>query len=134
MLKSNGAITYRELALKKNLPHLKTEGLEIHPMFNPLLEILEMHPKAETIRLSTRYQGIEAPVLVVDYPKERTIVNISLFFPYLDDLRKGVAIASIGCGSGRSKSRANPCALFEFIPCKRQQMPCRAEFAMFLRP
>ena len=76
VLKSNGAMTYRELALKKNLPHLKTEGLEIHPMFNPLLEILETHSKAETIRLSTRYQGIEAPVLVVDYPEERQIVKM----------------------------------------------------------
>ncbi|MBR6057075.1 MAG: YceK/YidQ family lipoprotein [Victivallales bacterium] len=76
VLKSNGAMTYRELALKKNLPHLRTDGLEIHPMFNPLLEILETQPKAETIRLSTHYQGIEAPVLVVDYPEERTIVKM----------------------------------------------------------
>ena len=76
VLKSNGAMTYRELALKMNLPHLRTEGLEIHPMFNPILEILEAHPKAEMIRLSTRYQGTKAPVLVVDYPEERQIVKM----------------------------------------------------------
>ena len=76
VLKSNGAMTYRELALKKNLPHLRTEGLEIHPMFSPLLDLLESLPKAEMIRLSTHYQGIDAPVLVADYPKERKTVKM----------------------------------------------------------
>ena len=78
LLKAHGGKTYLEMTqTDKILPHLHTENLEIHPMFNQIIELLAKSWQSERYRLSTHYDGIDGPVLIVDLP-----------MPTPDDARK----------------------------------------------
>ena len=69
LLKAHGGKTYLEMTqTDKILPHLHTENLEIHPMFNQIIKQLEKSWNSENYLLSTHYDGIDGPVLVVDLP------------------------------------------------------------------
>jgi hypothetical protein len=71
LLKAHGAKTYEQLTeINPEIPHLKTEGLDLYPRFNPVVRLLKKLDKQTSgvhYTLSTRYPGIEGPVLVVDY-------------------------------------------------------------------
>ena len=66
ILKSYGAMTYEEL-LKANpeLPHLEIRGL-VHPMFKQVVESLDKPCYFNNTVLSTKYEGLDCPVLVID--------------------------------------------------------------------
>ena len=69
ILRKHGGKTYEELVqTDKSLPHLHTENLDIHPMFNRIITQLEKSSNSENYLLSTHYEGIDGPVLVVDLP------------------------------------------------------------------
>ena len=69
ILKAHGGKTYVELTqTDKSLPHLHTENLEIHPVFNQIIGQLQKSWQSERYRLSTHYDGIDEPVLVIDLP------------------------------------------------------------------
>ena len=68
LLKSHGAISYPELAEQQtDLPHLKIDGLNIHPKFGQIVDILKKSKESEHYVLSTQYPGIDGPCLVIDY-------------------------------------------------------------------
>ena len=69
ILKAHSGKTYVEMTrADKSLPHLHTENLQIDPMFNQIIERLEKSWQSDQYRLSTHYDGIDGPVLVVDLP------------------------------------------------------------------
>ncbi len=74
LLKSHGALTYSEL-LKQTpgITKLRTEGLDIHPIFQPVIDKLSLSKWAEYFILSTTYPGIKGPVLVIDEIGRKTI-------------------------------------------------------------
>lgn len=69
ILKAHGGKTYMELTqIDKSLPHLHTENLQIDPIFRQIVEKLEKSWQSDQYRLSTHYDGIDGPVLVIDLP------------------------------------------------------------------
>ena len=68
LLRAHGAMTYRELvALHPELPHLPIEGLDIDPMFMPVVDALTFSDYAvHGYRFSTSYEGFDGPALVID--------------------------------------------------------------------
>ena len=74
MLRSHGALTSQEMLEKhpEMLP-LRTDGLDIDPIFQPVIDQLKLTHGASYLRLSTTYPGINGPVLVIDDDERQTI-------------------------------------------------------------
>ena len=69
-MRAHGAKTYCETHnLEPSFKHLKTEGLNICPIFQPVVDILKESKKADMFSLSDSYPGVDGPVLVIDAPR-----------------------------------------------------------------
>ncbi|MBR6471782.1 MAG: hypothetical protein IKS83_08290 [Victivallales bacterium] len=67
LLVEHGALTYTQLVRENpDLPHLKTDGIMISPVFQPVIDVLENSPYAECYRLSNSHPGFSGEVLVVE--------------------------------------------------------------------
>ena len=68
-MRAHGAKTYRELHNEKPQPsRLKTDGIAIAPIFQPVVDILKESYDAEHLRLTDKLDGVDGPVLVIEKP------------------------------------------------------------------
>ena len=66
VLRAHGAMTYEELLKSNNeLPRLEIKG-NAHPMFTHVVENLSKPQNANNLLVSTAYEGVEGPLLVID--------------------------------------------------------------------
>jgi hypothetical protein len=69
-MRAHGAKTYSETHnLEPSVKRLKTDGLSISPIFQPVVDILKESKKADLFSLSDSYPGVDGPVLVIDSPR-----------------------------------------------------------------
>ncbi|MBP5638612.1 MAG: hypothetical protein J6X55_03980 [Victivallales bacterium] len=74
LLKSHGALTYQEiLKIHPEVSPLQTDGLDIDPIFQPVIDKLRLSRRAKFFILSTTCPGIKGPVLVIDEVGRKTI-------------------------------------------------------------
>ena len=76
-MRAHGAKTYCETHnLKPSVKLLKTDGLTISPIFQPVVDILKESNKADLFLLADSYPGVDGPVLVIDSPRAELFCKV----------------------------------------------------------